>query len=58
MTALGVPEITQVELLMERLLDNDGEAVQEVIEAPLVNSVEGVTDMAEPIAPCRPVELA
>ncbi len=51
----GVPEITQVEALIDAQAGRAGEAEHEVTAAPLLLSVDGVTVMALPKLPEVPV---
>jgi hypothetical protein len=52
---VGVPEITQVEVLILSPTESAGVATQLVIAAPLLLSVVGVTDIATPTVPEVPV---
>ena len=54
--AFGVPEMTQVELLIVAHAGRAGEAVHDVIAAPLFSNVDGVTVINEgPTLPLVPV---
>ena len=52
---VGVPEITQVELLIEAHAGRAGEAAQVVTDAPLILKVEGATLIKLPTLPVVPV---
>ncbi len=52
---VGVPEITQVEVLIDNPTVSAGVATQLVISAPLLLSVVGETDIATPTEPEVPV---
>ena len=52
---MGVPLITQVEVLILRPTERAGVATQFVIAAPLLVRVVGETDMATPMLPEVPV---
>ena len=54
--AVGVPEITHVEVLIESDPGSAGEIVQLVMAVPPVLRVEGVTLIAEFTEPLVPVE--
>ena len=53
---VGVPEITQVDVLSVSVPGSAGEIVQLVIAAPPLLSVEGVTLIAEFTEPLVPAE--
>ena len=53
-TADGVPEITQVTLLIERPEGRAGEMEQEVIVEPLLFRFDGLTVMGTPTAELVP----
>ena len=55
---VGVPLITHVEASIDRPVGRVGELEHAVTLAPLLESVDGVTDIATPTAPFFPVELA
>jgi hypothetical protein len=53
--AVGTPEITQVELLIDSPDGKAGDVVQLTIELPLLSRVVGVTLMIDPTVPVVPV---
>ena len=55
---VGVPLITHVEAAMLAHAGRVGELEHVVIAAPLAIKVDGVTVIAEPIAPLVPVDAA
>ena len=57
-TPVGVPLITQVEVLRFSPTESAGNAVQLVTAAPLLLSVVGLTDIATPTLPEVPEALA
>ena len=52
---VGVPEITQEELLMVAHAGKEGEVIQEEMGAPLVFKIDGATDIVLPTLPFVPV---
>ena len=52
---VGVPEITQEELLMVAHAGKEGEVIQEEMGAPLVFKIDGATVIVLPTLPLVPV---